>query len=246
MKRILIIGATSAIATACARRWVSQGNAHFFLIARNAEHLTQTVDDLKGRGARVDSCVLDVGHSDAHESALIAAIEKLGHVDIALIAHGTLPNQTDCERDASIALREFFINANATIGLLTLLANQFEKQKAGTLAVITSVAGVRGRPSNYLYGSAKAAVSAFCEGLRARLHKSNVALVDIRPGFVDTPMTHGLALPRFLVSTPETVAVRIVAGLDRRADVLYVPAFWALIMWIIRHLPRFIFKKMTL
>ena len=112
--------------------------------------------------------------------------------------------------------------------------------------MITSVAGDRGRPSNYLYGSAKAAVSTFCEGLRARLFKSGVHVMDIRPGFVDTPMTEALDLPRMLVAAPETVARRIVRGVERRRDVLYVPAFWALIMTVIRTIPRPLFKRLSL
>jgi decaprenylphospho-beta-D-erythro-pentofuranosid-2-ulose 2-reductase len=137
-------------------------------------------------------------------------------------------------------------NGSSVVALLTLLANRFEQQRAGMLAVITSVAGDRGRPSNYVYGSAKAQVSVFCEGLRARLFKAGVSLTDIRPGFVATAMTRGLPLPGPLVASPEAVARRIVAGVERRKDVLYTPAFWALIMLVIRCIPRFVFKRLKL
>ncbi|MBK1647547.1 SDR family oxidoreductase [Rhabdochromatium marinum] len=246
MKQILIIGATSAIANACARLWASQG-AVFFLVARNAEKLAQTAADLSSRGAgTVHTYAMDVTHLEAHVAMLSACQEALGRIDIALVAHGTLPDQAACEQDAALALREFNLNATATVGLLTQLANQLESQRGGTLAVITSVAGDRGRPSNYLYGSAKAAVSAFCEGLRARLFKVGVHLIDIRPGFVATPMTQGLPLPALLVAQPEVVAKGILAGIERQTNVLYTPAFWTVIMWVVRSIPSVVFKRMSL
>ena len=191
-----------------------------------------------GRAARVTS----IGVLQTTAAAVLA----LGVFDIALIAHGTLPDQAACEQDAALTLEEFAKNGTSVIALLTLLAHQFERQHSGSIAVITSVAGDRGRPSNYVYGSAKAAVSVFCEGLRARLFKAGVSLTDIRPGFVATPMTAGLALPAALVAQPEAVAKRILDGVEQRVDVLYVPAFWGLIMLVIRSIPRFIFKRMRL
>jgi short-subunit dehydrogenase len=189
---------------------------------------------------------MDATDITAHAAMVEAGIEALGHFDVALIAHGTLPDQAACERDAALTLREFATNGGSVIALLTILANRFEEQRNGAIAVITSVAGDRGRPSNYVYGSAKAAVSVFCEGLRARLFKAGVSLTDIRPGFVATPMTQGLPLPAALVAQPQTVARRIVTGIDRRKDVLYAPAFWAWIMAVIRNIPGFIFKRMKL
>lgn len=246
MKRILIIGANSAIASACARRWAADGN-EFFLVARDAEKLQQTADDLRTRGAAaVTLHRMDATDFAAHPAMLARCVESLRTIDIALIAHGTLPDQKACEQDVAVALREIAANGTSVIALLTLLANRFEQQRGGTLAVISSVAGDRGRPSNYLYGTTKAAVSTFCEGLRARLYKSGVHVITIKPGFVDTPMTRGLPLPATLVAQPDAVARRIVAGIERRANTLYVPAFWALIMLAIRNIPATIFKKMTL
>ncbi len=246
MKKILIIGATSAIAMACARIWATQG-ASLFLVGRDAEKLEALAGDLSVRGAAsVHRRSMDASDLPAHRAMVDAAVEALGSIDIALIAHGTLPDQAACEADAALALREFTTNGTSVMALLTVLANRFESQRSGAIAVITSVAGDRGRPSNYVYGSAKAAVSVFCEGLRARLFKVGVSLTDIRPGFVATPMTHGLALPAPLVAQPGAVARRIVAGIERKADVLYAPAFWVLIMMIIRNIPRKIFKRMSL
>ena len=246
MKRILLIGATSAIASACARLWVAQG-ARFFLVARDAEKLQALAADLGVRGAEsVGTFAMNAEDTSKHGEMLDSALQRLGQVDIALIAHGTLPDQRACEADANLTLREFAINGTSVIALLTVLATQLEQQRSGALAVITSVAGDRGRPSNYVYGSAKAAVSVFCEGLRARLFKAGVSLTDIRPGFVATPMTEGLPLPALLVAQPEQVARRIVAGIDRRVDVLYAPGLWRWIMLIIRHIPGNVFKRLKL
>lgn len=246
MKRVLIIGATSAIATACARLWAANG-ADFFLVARNAEKLAQTAADLTGRGAKTVSVYqMDATDTAAHPVMLERCMSALGQIDIALIAHGTLPDQKACEQNVEVALAEFANNGTSVIALLTLLANQFETQRCGSLAVISSVAGDRGRPSNYLYGTAKAAVSTFCEGLRARLFKVGVHLVTIKPGFVDTPMTKGLPLPGPLVAKPEQVAERIVKGIENKANILYTPGFWALIMFIIRCVPQFVFKRLNL
>ncbi len=246
MKRILIIGANSAIATACARQWTAQG-ASFFLVARNAEKLAQTAADLTARGAKaVDVLAMDATDFTAHAAMLASCVRVLSQIDVALIAHGTLPDQKSCEQSAAPAVEAFAVNATSTVALLTLLANQFERQGAGTLAVISSVAGDRGRPSNYVYGAAKAAVSTFCEGLRARLFKAGVHVMTIKPGFVDTPMTKGLKLPAALVATPEQIARRIVAGVERKTANLYTPAFWAPIMLIIRNIPGPLFKRLNL
>lgn len=246
MKRILIIGATSGIAIACARLWAAQGS-RLFLVARQAEKLQQTAEDLRLRGAAaVHLFVMDANDQPAHAQMLQAALEALYQIDIALIAHGSLPDQFACEQDAVLAVQAFANNATSSIALLTVLANQLERQRCGTLAVISSVAGERGRPSNYLYGSAKAAVSAFCEGLRARLFKVGVHVMTIKPGFVDTPMTQGLALPKLLLAQPEQVACEIVQGIERKTCVLYTPKFWALIMLAVRNIPQSLFKRLNL
>jgi short-subunit dehydrogenase len=245
MKRILVIGATSAIAQACIRLWAAEG-AGFFLVARDAEKLAALADDLLARGSAVDTFQMDANDTTAHAAMIEQAFQAGQGLDIALIAHGTLPGQHACERDAALTLREFSTNGLSVIALLTELANRFEQQRGGALAVITSVAGERGRPSNYVYGSAKAAVSVFCEGLRARLFKAGVSLTDIRPGFVATPMTRGLPLPARLTATPEAVARRIVAGIARKADVLHAPFFWFPIMLAVRCIPGALFKRMKL
>ncbi|MBB4862980.1 short-subunit dehydrogenase [Pseudomonas nitritireducens] len=246
MKNILIIGATSAIANACARIWATE-QARFVLVARNQQKLEQVAADLSSRGAReVQTISLDMNDFAAHDGMLGEAFSQLGRVDVCLIAHGTLPDQARCEQDVETALQEFSSNGLSVIALLTRLANRMEEQRTGTIAVISSVAGDRGRPSNYLYGTAKAAVSTFCEGLRARLYKVGVHVLTIKPGFVDTPMTQGLPLPQALVAQPEQVGLAIVRAVEKRKDSIYAPFFWAGIMLIIRSIPGVVFKRMSL
>lgn len=249
MKRILILGATSAIATACARVWAGRGAA-LFLVARDPVRLAAVAADLRARGATaIASVTMDANAIAAHRAMLDAAFGGWGEgkgVDLVLIAHGTLPDQSVVERDAVHAVAEFATNATSVIALLTDIANRMVLRQHGAIGVITSVAGDRGRPSNYVYGSAKAAVSAFCEGLRARLFREGVTLTDIRPGFVASPMTQGLPLPAPLVAQPEAIAPRIVAAIERGRDVVYVPAFWRLVMFAVRNLPRAVFKRIRL
>lgn len=246
MKNVLIVGATSAIATECARTWAA-GGAQLFLVARNRERLAQTADDLRVRGARsVHECVLDMNDLAAHTSVVEACVAAIGSIDVALVAHGTLPNQAECEADVTRGLLEFSSNGLSAISILSIIANQMSIQKAGTIVVISSVAGDRGRFSNYFYGAAKAAVSTFSEGLRARLFHVGVNVLTVKPGFVDTPMTRGLDLPGPLVATAEHVARDILRAIDKGAGSLYTPWFWAWIMLVIKLIPGPIFKRLKL
>ena len=246
MKKIVIVGATSAIAMACARLWAAE-QAEFFLVGRDTEKLRQIADDLNARGASAaHTHTLDLNQFDAHPAMLETCFSILGRVDIALFAHGTLPDQKACENDVAIALHEFSTNGLSVIALLTLLANRMEVQGSGTIAVISSVAGDRGRPSNYLYGTAKAAVTTFCAGLRARLFKSGVHVLTIKPGFVDTPMTQGLPLPGLLVASAERVATDIHRAIRRKSNSIYTPYFWVPIMFMIKAIPNAVFKKLRL
>jgi len=246
MRKILIIGATSAIAEAAARIFATRGDA-LFLIARNAEHLRAVVADLNIRGAaRADSATLDVTDFAAHDAVIEKAERDLGGIDIALIAHGTLSDQAQCEQSVDMMRREFDINALSTLALLTALANRMEARRSGTLAVISSVAGDRGRQSNYVYGAAKAAVSTFLGGLRQRLAKSGVTVLTIKPGFVDTPMTAAIANKGALWAQPDRVAAGIVQAIDRGRNIVYLPWFWRWIMLVIRHIPEPLFKRLKL
>jgi short-subunit dehydrogenase len=246
MNNILIIGGTSAIAIACARLW-AQDHGRFMLVGRNEEKLQQTAADLRARGAsEVQTHVLDLDDLNGHAAMLDRAQQDLQRIDIALVAHGSLPDQQACEDNPEQALRAFASNGLNVIALLTRLGNLMEAQGSGSIAVLSSVAGERGRPSNYLYGSAKAAVSVFCSGLRARLFKSDVHLLTVKPGFVDTPMTQGLSLPSLLLAQPDRVARDIVSALHKRRSTLYTPWFWLPIMAVIKAIPEFVFKRLSL
>lgn len=246
MKTILVIGATSAIACACARIWASRG-AQLILVARDLNRLEILAADLSLRGSvKVDCVQLDLDDLAQHELVLNRIFADYSCIDVSLIAVGVLPEQQACSLDASLAVQQFQTNAVSVMAMLTSLAQHLGKQRRGAIGVITSVAGDRGRPSNFYYGSAKAALSVFCAGLRASLFKQGLTVTDIRPGFVATPMTAGLLLPRKLVSTPERVAVDIVRAIERGQSVCYTPGYWRAIMWVIRQIPDVIFKRLNL
>lgn len=245
MKKILVIGATSAIAEYCVRIWADRGDV-LYLVARNEERLKTIVADLKVRGAaEAHTYCTDLNNMNSHAELLDAAEAAMGGIDTVLIAHGTLSNQKACEQSVEETLTEIKTNALSTISLLTLIANRFEAKQAGTIAVISSVAGDRGRASNYVYGSAKAMITAFTSGLRQRLYKSNVAVVTIKPGFVDTPMTAEFK-KGLLWAKPQAVAAAIVRAIDAKKDDVYVPAFWWAVMTVIKAIPTAIFRKIKL
>jgi decaprenylphospho-beta-D-erythro-pentofuranosid-2-ulose 2-reductase len=245
-QNILIIGATSGIAEAVARRYAEQG-ARLFLVARNNNKLQAVSTDLAARGAKdVQIFVMDANDSDLIPQMVDAAWKAFGTIDAALVAHGTLPDQQRTETDIAYAIAEFRTNAESVIACLVGLAQRFEPQGKGVIAVIGSVAGDRGRASNYLYGAAKAAIDTYASGLRARLFKSGVHVLIIKPGFVATSMTANLNLPERLTATPESVARDIQRAIVKRRDVLYTPWFWNWIMLIIRWIPAVIFNRMKL
>jgi short-subunit dehydrogenase len=245
LKKILIIGASSSIAEHCARRFAARGDS-LYLVARNQEKLNSLQKDLSVRGAvKVSTYVMDANDYKSHSKMLDNAEVTLDGIDTVLIAHGTLSNQKKCEQNAELTIQEINTNGLSAIALLTLIANRFEAKGRGTIAVISSVAGDRGRSSNYVYGSAKAMLTTFTSGLRQRLHKSNVAVVTIKPGFVDTPMTAEFK-KGLLWAKPATVAEKIVKAIDKRKNEIYVPAFWGRIMLVIKLTPNWVFKRTKL
>jgi decaprenylphospho-beta-D-erythro-pentofuranosid-2-ulose 2-reductase len=246
MKKILVVGATSAMAEHCARIWAARGD-ELYLIARNSDRLKLIVSDLRVRGAKeVHSYSIDLNDLDSH-AGVLAEVEAAmgGFIDVVLIAHGTLSDQKSCEQSVEKTLAEIQTNAISTISLMTHVAQRFAARRTGTIAVISSVAGDRGRASNYVYGSAKAMVSTYASGLRQRLYKADVAVVTIKPGFVDTPMTAEFKKGLIWVK-PSTVSKKIVRAIDLRKDEVYVPWFWFMVMTIIKLMPNKIFKKIPL
>jgi len=245
MKRILIMGATSAIAEATAKIWAKEGH-QLYLMSRNQSRLDTLAGDLVVRGAhRVDVMTFDANQIEDHQRMIDIAIQQLDGIDIVLIAYGTLSNQVACEQDIHLFLQEFNTNAVSMMSILMHLANRFEAQKKGTIAVITSVAGDRGRQSNYVYGAAKAAVSVFLQGLRQRLYKSGVHVLTIKPGFVDTPMTQAFK-KGLLWSSPDVVAQLIVEAIASNRHILYAPKYWFLIMQLVKSIPERYFKRVKL
>jgi short-subunit dehydrogenase len=244
VRRIVIVGATSAIAQEAAKLFARDG-AHLFLIARSGDKLQAVADDLRVRGAsQVEQYVADLTELDRHRSLLDAAATSLGSIDAVLIAHGTLPDQRECERDVQRAVREFVTNGLSTISLLILLGEYFERQRRGCIAVLSSVAGDRGRRSNFLYGSAKGSVSIFLEGLRARLSRAGVSVVTIKPGFVDTPMTASIPKNALFASAP-AVGKRVYVAMKRGEGVVYVPAFWRWIMRGVKLIPERVMRRLN-
>jgi decaprenylphospho-beta-D-erythro-pentofuranosid-2-ulose 2-reductase len=229
--KVVIIGATSGIAQEVARLYARDG-ASLFLVARDAAKLDPVAADLRVRGAAlVETFVTDL--RERHAEIVARAGEG---IDVVLIAHGTLPDQRAVDRDPDAQREAFDLNATSVITLTARFANVLESAKHGTIAVIGSVAGDRGRRSNYVYGAAKAAVHAYCEGIRNRLAESNVAMVVIKPGWVSTPMTAGIK-QNPLFASAAGVARGIHTAIAKKRTTVYLPGFWRWISLVIRLLP---------
>lgn len=236
---VAIFGATSAVAAQVARHYAARG-ARLALVGRNREKLEQLVSEL---GAQVVYWRTQ-DFAETHESdACVAALcQAVGRVDVALIAHGLLGDQRASEHDWHEAEQIVRVNYLSVLALLIPLANALETQRAGRLAVISSVAAERGRPRNYSYAAAKGALNVYLQGLRSRLYPSGVTVHTIKLGPVDTPMTVDHVKNR-LFSDVESVAKHIVRALDRRVDEAFVPPLWALIMPVVRLLPEALFQR---
>lgn len=240
MTRVLVLGATSAIAQEAARLYAARGAA-LFLVARNAERLQAVADDLRVRGASVATAVADLDDPAVHEQLLQGALP----LDIVLLAHGVLGDAQEVDRDAPAAEAVLRTNLVGPVLLLNRAARLLEAQGRGTIVALSSVAGDRGRASNAVYGASKAGLSAFLSGLRNRLSPAGVRVVTVKPGFVDTPMT--ARLPKNpLYSSPRRVARDLVRAVDRERDVVYTPWWWRWIMLVVRLVPERVFKRLSL
>lgn len=245
MKKVVIVGATSAIAAEAARALALDG-ASLFLIGRNSDKLERLAGDLRVRsGAEVHTAAFEAHDLHGASRVLEQARSALGEIDAALVAHGDLPDQRACEHDWAAAERSLVTNFMSPAAFLTWLANYFEGRKQGNITVISSVAGDRGRQSNYIYGAAKGGLTVLLQGLRNRLAHHGVSVTTIKPGFVDTPMTaHIKKGPLF--ASAEAVGRRTAKAMRRGESVVYAPGFWLPIMLVIRHIPECIFKKLRL
>lgn len=243
--RILILGASSALAHEAAKHFAKDG-ADLVLVARSIYKLRTIQGDLDVRGAKeIETIEADLADVARHQEIVEAALKPFSGLDMVLLAYGTLGDQQLCEQDVDVALQEFNTNCTSVISLLTLLGNYFEQQKRGCIAVISSVAGDRGRQSNYVYGAAKGAVTVFLQGLRNRLAKKGVAVVTIKPGMVDTPMTAHMR-KGLLFASSQKVGLGIYEAMLKRKDVVYLPGYWRYVMWLIKSIPESRFKKMNI
>jgi short-subunit dehydrogenase len=241
---VLILGATSAIARATAVAFAARGDA-LYLASRDEDELRRISADLRLRyGVEVLYGMFDAEAIDTHElffKSVVAAMPKLSG---AVLAFGYLGDQ-QAARDFNFGKKIIDSNFTGAASILSHCANYFEPLQRGFIIAISSVAGDRGRQSNYVYGAAKGALSLYLQGMRNRVYPSGVRVITIKPGFVDTAMTYGLR-GLFLVASPRYIGERIVAALGNSADVVYLPWFWRYIMLIIKSIPEPIFKRMKL
>jgi decaprenylphospho-beta-D-erythro-pentofuranosid-2-ulose 2-reductase len=235
--KVAIIGATSGIAKEVAKIYAALG-ATLFLVARDGEKLDSVERDLRARGAeQVERYLSDLADLSLHDAIVSAAGAR---PDIVVVAHGVLPDQSKVDNDPRAQVEAFELNATSVISLVARFATVMEAQRSGVLVVIGSVAGDRGRRSNYVYGSAKAAIHAYCDGLRSRLAKAGVSLVLVKPGWVDTPMTVR-SKKNALYVHPEAIARGIEKAIERRSATVYLPGYWRWISLLVRLLPaRFV------
>ncbi len=245
MKRCLIVGATSAIAEETGRILAREG-ARLVLAARDRAKLEAVAADLALRGAQVEGVFpFDALDPEGFEALVARADEALGGFDHLLVAHGVLPPPGEVDREVHERLASLRVNAGSVIGLLTAVAPRMKARGTGVIAVIGSVAGDRGRRSNYEYGAAKAAVHAYLEGLRAELAPAGVRVLTIKPGRVDTPMTRDFEKGALWATAPQ-VARGMVRAMERRQGVVYLPGIWRWIMLVLRVLPESLFRRLPL
>lgn len=246
-KHIVIIGATSAIAEHCARIWVRQNNIAMTLVGRVESKLEAIAKDLLVRAPTLNIATQVSDFNDPIKiTEFVQALAAKHAIDYVLIAHGNLSDQQACQSDISQLNQSLQINAISPILFAEAFAQLFEQQGRGHLAVIGSVAGDRGRQSNYIYGAAKGLIARYLEGMQHRFANTAIRISVIKPGPTDTPMTAAFKARGVALASVESVAERIVAGMESGKPVIYAPAKWALIMLIIRHLPRFVFNRLRI
>ncbi|MBT8515413.1 SDR family NAD(P)-dependent oxidoreductase [Polynucleobacter paneuropaeus] len=245
-KRIAIIGATSSIAEHCAKQWAQEEGIHLVLVGRNMSKLVRVAADLKVRRPTLEIELVEADF--IKPKAIQKTVNDLflgGPITTALIAHGTLPDQADCQSNLELCQSTLEVNGVSPALFAEAFAQHMSKLNAGSIAIIGSVAGDRGRRSNYVYGAAKGLVTRYAQGLQHRFAGSGVQVTLIKPGPTDTPMTAGMD-GKGKFASPEDVAKTIIAGIEKKKSVIYAPGKWQVIMMVVRHLPSFIFNKMNI
>jgi decaprenylphospho-beta-D-erythro-pentofuranosid-2-ulose 2-reductase len=244
--RIVVIGATSTIAEHCCRLWVAREACDLVLVARDAAKAGRVAEDLRVRSPASTISVIETDLLDAAAIGRLASETAARPIDIVLIAHGVLPEQSLCENDLLVCRNTLEVNAVSPALSAEAFAGHFAKAGRGTIAIIGSVAGDRGRKANYTYGACKGLVARYAEGLEHRFAGTGVRVVLIKPGPTDTPMAAAQRASGRRLASVEEVARAMVRGIDAKRPVVYAPAQWALIMFVVRHLPRFIFNRLNL
>lgn len=247
VKRIVIVGATSAIAEYCARNWAESGEVELILVGRDARRIERVAADLRVRSPSSPIRVVEMSFESVEAigstvDALVAEVVP----NIVLIAHGSLSDQEACQHDLQLVNEALHVNGVSPVLFAEAFAKSMENAGCGTIAVIGSVAGDRGRKTNYVYGAAKGLVERYAEGLQHRLAAKGVNIVLVKPGPTDTPMTADLKVRGARLAPVEQVAQEIVKGIDAGKRLIYVPGKWRWIMFVIRHLPAFIFNKLNI
>lgn len=247
-KRIVIVGATSRLAELCARLWVARGAVELVLVGRNLSKLEAIASDLGVRSPQssISSQVVDFTNPLEIQVLTDEICTKQGVPDIVLIAHGSLPDQQSCQTDLEQVAEALNINGLSPALFAEAFANKMQKVGKGTIAIVGSVAGDRGRKSNYVYGAAKGLLNRYAQGMQHRFAGTGVSIVLIKPGPTDTPMTADLKSTGAKLASAEEVAELIVEGVEQSKPEVYAPKKWALIMMVIRHLPKFVFNKMNI
>ncbi len=243
MKYILIIGAKSDIAVEIAKVYAENGY-NLYLTGREISKLTDLAKDLKIRyDVDVQLKELDIINFNSHQNFY----ENLQPKPIgAIVVSGYMNEQKICEQNWDESLNTINVNFTGAVSILNIIANDFEKNRDGFIVGISSVAGERGRKANYIYGSSKAGFTTYLSGLRNRLFENNISVLTVLPGFVDTKMTEGLDLPAKLTAKPKDVALEIFNAQQKGKNILYTKSIWFLIMLIIKSIPEFIFKKLSI
>ncbi len=241
MKNVLILGATSDMAQAVAKKYAAEGWS-LTLAARSPEQLEPIAADLKVRtDTPIDTVTFDAQDFASHTSFYESLATR---PDAVICAFGYMGDQAIARTDLDEVRRTIDVNFTGAVSVLNLVAKEFEERGLGAIAGISSVAGDRGRQSNYIYGSAKAGFTTYLAGLRNRLAKSGVHVMTVKPGFCRTKMTENMDLPGVLTAEPEQVAEAVFKGIEKKRNVVYTLWMWRYIMLVIRHIPEFIFKKM--
>jgi len=241
---VLILGATSAIARGAAHAFARRGHG-LYLAARDHDELDRLAADLRIRhGVGVRTGLFDADAIDSHAAFFQRVVDECGDVQGMVIAFGYMGDPSAVRRYPE-SIRVITRNFTGAVELLERCADYFAERHQGFLVGISSVAGDRGRQSNYVYGAAKGGLSLYLQGLRNRLAPERVQVITVKPGFVDTAMTFGMP-GLFLVASPEFVGEQIARAVDRSRDIVYIPWFWRYIMLIIRHIPEALFKRLKL